>query len=767
MARADVDLPAQSLLLGGAALLLGRAAAGELAPLAIAFAAAALASKVLVKPRPAPRPAPSPDDDVPILQRIGSVPRPFPSSLPVLALAVGAAIGASTRVDTMAALGQAAGIVLAWAILRYGPPPLARGIWAAVIGAVPARLAAAGGLDIGSLILLAIVAVLAAVLQAVFARALDGGRREFVPGERAVAVGVLAGALVAGVGALHVGPFALSGAATAIAALWLAQGGPAPAAAGCVALGAIAAATGTLSPLDLAGLAVGGLAAGFASPYSRVAAAIGLVAGEAVVTTPAALVVSPGLAGVAAGAALVCLVPAVWWPAPPGVSASAPVMQRWLSERLRRVASAVSEVGASVHESAAAIGVPRADDAVADIETTVSAVDDVVRAVCSGCSAYTDCWDRKFLRAYRMVDDLLLVAETRPVRRSDVGGTAPDDINCLRPADMARGVNLRAELGVRASRMAARVGESRTIVASQMEGLARVLEEIAVSAAMPSSGPPARRVLRYEKAVVTAPRPGRETSGDSYLVRELGDARLLLALSDGMGSGPRAALQSATAVTLLERLLQAAFPAETAVRTVNATLLLRAPDEAFATLDVVLVDLTAATAEFFKLGAPWGYHLNAAGDVAVVGPDAPPAGALADVPVAAVTGDLHPGDELILCTDGVALAGGRPRWLPDFLAGEPDETAASAGATDDGSHVPDDDPEPPAAPSAPSRSSNRRRARQAAAPVVARPVPPQALLAPKTAEDRAEAILKRALELAGAEHDDMTVIVCRLSSSQG
>jgi hypothetical protein len=99
---------------------------------------------------------------------------------------------------------------------------------------------------------------------------------------------------------------------------------------------------------------------------------------------------------------------------------------------------------------------------------------------------------------------------------------------------------------------------------------------------MPSSDPPARRALRYEKAILTAPRPGRETSGDSCLVRELGDGRLLLALSDGMGSGPRAALQSATAVTLLERLLQAAFPPETAVRMVNATLLLRAPDEAFA-----------------------------------------------------------------------------------------------------------------------------------------------------------------------------------------
>lgn len=792
MGRADVDVPAQSLLLGGAALLLGRASATELAPLAVALAAAVLASKTLVKPPPHAT-VPAPEDDVPVLKRIDAVGRPSLTTMPLAALAIGAAIGASTRADTMVALGQAAGIVLAWAILRYGPPPLARGIWAAVLGAIPARLAAAGGVDLGSLVLLAIVAILAAVLQAIFARALDAAHREFVPGERAVAVGVLAGALVAGVGSVHVGPVALSGVATAIAALWLAQGGPASAAAGCVALGAVSVAAGAVGPLDLAALAVGGLAAGFASPYSRIVAAVGLVAGEAVVTAPATFTISPGLAGVAAGAALVCAVPVAWWPSPPGVAATGPVLQRWLSERLRRVASAVSEVGASVHESAAAVGVPRPEAAAGVLETTVSAVDDVARAVCSGCSAYTDCWDRKFLRAYRMVDDLLLVAESRPVRRADVGGTGPEEIDCLRPADMARGVNLRAELGVRSTRMAARMGESRSLIASQMEGLAHVLEEMAVSAAMPSSGPPARRVLRYEKAVLTEPRAGRETSGDSYLVRELGDGRLLLALSDGMGSGPRAALQSATAVTLLERLLQAAFPAATAVRTVNATLLLRAPDEAFATLDVILADLTAQTAEFFKLGAPWGYHLNSGGDVEAIGPDAPPAGALADVPVVAVTRDLHPGDELVLCTDGVAMAGARPRWLADFLAGEPDEPASDAltsgGAATSGADDPSDHPDGPdaadpadfSAPAARRAGSGRPaprrvRARTRAAspgaaatavPAAARatlPVPPAT---PRTAEDRAEAILHRALELAGAEHDDMTVIVCRLSSTQG
>ena len=58
-------------------------------------------------------------------------------------------------------------------------------------------------------------------------------------------------------------------------------------------------------------------------------------------------------------------------------------------------------------------------------------------------------------------------------------------------------------------------------------------------------------------------------------------------LSDGMGTGPRAALDSAMASGLMARLVKAGFGFQSALRLVNSSLLLKSRDESLATLDIV------------------------------------------------------------------------------------------------------------------------------------------------------------------------------------
>ena len=66
-----------------------------------------------------------------------------------------------------------------------------------------------------------------------------------------------------------------------------------------------------------------------------------------------------------------------------------------------------------------------------------------------------------------------------------------------------------------------------------------------------------------------------ELSGDNFSCHELPDGRVMLCLSDGMGSGTQAFLESQMVTELLEELLEAGFSVERAIYMVNALMLVQ------------------------------------------------------------------------------------------------------------------------------------------------------------------------------------------------
>ncbi len=92
-------------------------------------------------------------------------------------------------------------------------------------------------------------------------------------------------------------------------------------------------------------------------------------------------------------------------------------------------------------------------------------------------------------------------------------------------------------------------------------------------------------------------------SGDSHMIRRIDDDRLIAMLSDGMGSGDAAAEESARALRLMWHFLRADIPVENAADCANRSLLMRADDEIYATLDLCVLDLQRGRAEFTKLAA--------------------------------------------------------------------------------------------------------------------------------------------------------------------
>ena len=140
-------------------------------------------------------------------------------------------------------------------------------------------------------------------------------------------------------------------------------------------------------------------------------------------------------------------------------------------------------------------------------------------------------------------------------------------------------------------------------------------------------------------------------SGDSLLHIRLNDGKYLVALSDGMGTGPDARKSSQIAIKMLERLLMSGFDKDTSIDLINTTIM-NANEEIFATLDIAIVDLYNGKIEFIKNGACPTYVKNKK-KVQIVKSLSLPAGILNNINLTTYDKDIENQDILVMCSDGI------------------------------------------------------------------------------------------------------------------
>ena len=141
-------------------------------------------------------------------------------------------------------------------------------------------------------------------------------------------------------------------------------------------------------------------------------------------------------------------------------------------------------------------------------------------------------------------------------------------------------------------------------------------------------------------------------SADASLQTKLEDGKVLLAISDGMGSGKEALKASKTAITMLEKLLSSGFEKDTSLRLINSTLNAISKEDMYATLDIAVLDLYAGNLEFIKNGACPTFVKNKK-NVQILKSIALPSGIIEDIDLVVYDKDLQDGDILVMCTDGV------------------------------------------------------------------------------------------------------------------
>ena len=158
--------------------------------------------------------------------------------------------------------------------------------------------------------------------------------------------------------------------------------------------------------------------------------------------------------------------------------------------------------------------------------------------------------------------------------------------------------------------------------------------------------------------------------GDHIAVFGNGDAYFYALISDGMGSGEDASLTSDICAMFLEKMLSAGNRVEVSLRMLDGYIRSKntgTGDECSATVDLMELDLMDGRAVFAKNGAAPTYVVRE-GMVYKLHSPTLPIGILRDTPARLLRFRTHPGDVVVMVSDGVTLGNDECPWLIDLLS---------------------------------------------------------------------------------------------------
>lgn len=152
--------------------------------------------------------------------------------------------------------------------------------------------------------------------------------------------------------------------------------------------------------------------------------------------------------------------------------------------------------------------------------------------------------------------------------------------------------------------------------------------------------------------------------GDNCKYFKDGRGRLVMLLSDGMGTGGRAAVDSAMVSGLMGRMLRSGFGYDCSLKIINSSMLFKSTDESLATVDITAIDLFNGSCELLKAGAAPTF-VRRSGKVGKAESSSLPPGILRNVTFDKAKLDLHAEDIVVMVSDGVTFDD--DDWICDII----------------------------------------------------------------------------------------------------
>ena len=176
---------------------------------------------------------------------------------------------------------------------------------------------------------------------------------------------------------------------------------------------------------------------------------------------------------------------------------------------------------------------------------------------------------------------------------------------------------------------------------------------------------------KYRPLVGVARVSKEKTSGDRFTSVKIGNNRLLVAVSDGIGSGEHAHTISTATINLIEKFYRAGFSSEHIVDNVNKVVSYRS-GENFCAVDICVLGLDDGRADFIKRGGTPSVIKKQLNSMAIEG-DSLPIGVIENSKSKMVHYYLNAGEIVVLASDGVFDAFGSSDNFAGYINNLPAE----------------------------------------------------------------------------------------------
>ena len=323
------------------------------------------------------------------------------------------------------------------------------------------------------------------------------------------------------------------------------------------------------------------------------------------------------------------------------------------------------EVTAGYIEDSTIYKLGAVSDVINDIADNVSTVHDDISTdligsfiktlnsnTCKRCANYEFCWKQNYHKMYQETFDAIEYLQKENVITEEV----LNDSICEEKALFSEGLNLCYEIYKVNKDWQEKVKEQRIQMASQLKEVSHEIDKMKNSMKENTVNIEENvdtEIHTLELGIAKAKKHNSAISGDSSTIIKLKDGKILVAISDGMGSGEIAARNSKKVVLNLEKLLNTGFEEDRAIKLINSYMLVGKNPDNFATIDAMIFDPLVGLTEFIKIGACPTFIHSRDRQFSTVESNSLPAGILGDIEVEAKTKLLKYGDLIVMVSDGI------------------------------------------------------------------------------------------------------------------